>query len=807
MDTLRQDVRYALRTLGRSRMFAASAVLCLALGIGVNTAVFSLVNAILLRPYGFVDADRVLSLRTANPRQGVQGWGMSAADYWEWKEGSRTLADVAAMRRGSFALAGDGAEAVRVEGFHVTPNLFAMLGVRPALGRHPVAGDGMPGTQPVVLLGHALWEARFDADSAIVGAGVQLNGVPHTVIGVLPRGLKFPETSELWVPLVPDRSDPRDARSLWGVARLAPGQTVASAQAELAALAAPAALAHPETNRGWTAEVRTFRDEMVNGELRAMLGFMIAAVAFVLLIACANVANLLLARAAARERELAVRAALGGSRGRLVRQMLTESVLVALAGGVLGVVIAVWWLDAILAAIPETLPYWLDVTLDARVLAFTAAVSVATGLLFGVLPALRASLPDIQSTLKSGGRTDVGAGGARLRGVLVAGEIALAVMLLTAATMMTRGFLAVTAADAGFDMRGVLTMRTFLAGPRYDGMPARSAYLADAVRRLEEVPGVLHATATTAIPTDDGGPIAALDVEGRAPARTDDQLLVSYFGSTPGLFDVLGAPLLAGREFTAGEADGREAPVAVLNRALAERLWPGESPLGRRVRLAGVGDGAWFTVVGVAPDLVYEEFGEETPQSQLQVHLPFAWTPQRTVAILVRGEGDVAAVAAPVRDAVRAADPSLPAYDVRTMEEVRRYTTWPHRIFSMTFASFAALALVLAVVGVYGVMSYHVAQRVRAIGLRLALGASPRAVVREVLTHGAALALAGATIGVAGAVGVSRAMAGVLYGVGGPDPVVVLGVPLVLGAVALLACYLPARRATRIDPLTALRSE
>ena len=807
MDTLRQDVRYALRTLGRSRAFAISAVVCLALGIGVNTAVFSLVNAILLRPFGFADADRVVRVYASNPRQGLRDWGVSPADYWEWKEGSRSLADLAALRGSSFALAGSDADAERVEGMLATPNLFGMLGVAPMLGRLPTADEGRQGSAPVVLLSHALWERRFESDRSVVGSGVLLNGVPHTVIGVMPVGMRFPETAQLWVPSIPDRTESRGARYLWAIGRLAPGATVDGAQRELAAIAERAAAEHPATNVGWTTAVRTFRDDAVDGQLRAMLALMSAAVGFVLLIACANVANLLLARAAARGRELAVRAALGGARRRLVRQMLTESVIVALAGGALGVFVAVWWLDAMLASIPEELPYWLQVTLDGRVLAFTAAASVLTGLVFGALPALRASRPDLQTMLKQGGRSDAGTGGGRLRGALVAGEIALAVMLVTAATLMARGFLAVGAADAGFDTRGMLTLRTFMAGQRYDSVAPRAAYLADLARRIEAVPGVRGAAATSALPTDDGGPLTVLDVDGRPKANAGEELIVTWYGSTAGFFDVLGRPLLAGREFTDEESAGGGAPVVVLGEALAERLFPGGRALGQRVRLAEVSDSTWFTVVGVAPNLLYEEVGEETPQSRLQVHLPFGRTPRRVMVVMVRADGAPAAVAGPVRAAVRAADPTLPAFDVRTMEEVRRYTTWPHRVFSATFASFAIIALVLAAVGVYGVMSYHVSQRVRAIGVRLALGASPAAVLREVLRHGLVLAVGGIAVGLVGALAVGRAMAGVLYGVGSTDAVVLLGVPLVLGGIALLACYLPARRATRIDPLLALRSE
>ncbi|HEY0970924.1 MAG TPA: ABC transporter permease [Gemmatimonadales bacterium] len=806
MSTLLQDIRYALRTLGRSRGFAVSAVLCLGLGIGVNTAVFSMVNAVLLRPFGLPDAERIVSIETANPRQGVQSWGISPADYWEWKEQSRTLTDLAAMTGANFALAGGELEAERVQGYRVTPNLFTVIGIQPMLGRQPTAGEGMPGTAPVVMLSHGIWSRRFEGDSSIIGRAVLLDGAPHTVIGVLPRGIRFPETSELWVPFVPDRTAPRGSRFMWGMGRLAPGHTVDGARAELAALAARAAAEHPVTNAGWTADVTGLRDELVGPELKRMLPLMAAAVGFVLLIACANVANLLLARGAMRERELALRSALGAARPRLVRQMLTESVLVALAAGVLGVLIAVWWTEGIFALIPEQLPYWLDVSLDGRVLAFTAVLSIGTGLLFGILPALRASRPDLQSTLKSGSRTETGMSN-RLGGALVAGEIALAVMLLTAATLMTRSFLAVSAEDAGFDTRGVLTMRAYIGGARYDSTAARMSYLADGARRLEAIPGVRAAAATSAIPTDDGGPITVLEVEGAVPARPGDELQVTYYTSTPRFFEVLGLPLREGR-FITDEENGRKlAPVAVINQSLADQLWPAGGAVGRRIRLPGVSDTAMFTVVGVAADVRYEEIGEETTPSRLQVHLPFAWTPRRGMNWMIRAGGDVAPVTSPARAVLAAVDATLPIYEVRTMDEVRHTTTWPHRVFSVTFGSFALLALLLAAVGVYGVMSYHVAQRIRAIGVRLALGASPSDVLRDVLQHGGTLALIGTAAGVVGALGVGRAMAGAMYGVQSVDPLVLVGVPLVLGGIALLACYLPALRATRIDPIQVLRSE
>jgi putative ABC transport system permease protein len=807
MQPLMQDVRFALRTLGRSRGYTVVAVLCLALGIGVNTAVFSLVNAILLRPFPFEAPERVVSIHASDPRRAIDEYPLSAADYLDWTAGTTTLTATAALDETVFALSSAGGEPERVHGLGVTPNLFRLLGLAPALGRDFTLEEGRPGGAPVVLLSHALWQRRYGGDPGVVGQTVDLDGRPHTVVGVMAEGMRFPETALLWVARQPDRTEPRSQRYLWVMGRLAPGATVEQAQAELDAVARRLGERFPQTNAGWRARVLTFQDYMVDGPLRPLLVLMLGAVGCVLLIACANVANLLLARATARRRELVVRAALGAGRARLVRQLLTESVLVALAGGGLGILVAVWWNDAMLAWIPEELPYWLRVDVDARVLLYTLGISVLTGLVFGALPAIRASRPDLHHVLKDGARGSAGGGaGQRLRDVLVGGQIALSVVLLVAAALMTRSFLNVRRADPGFDAAPLLTARAYMAGQRYDSVAVRAAFLARAVDELGALPGVQAVAATTAIPTDDGGPSTPLVLDGR-PVAPGEELIVTTYGSTPGLFDALGVALLAGRPFTSEEAADPAARVVILGRTLAEQLWPGGEAIGRRVRLPLVDSVASFTVVGVAPEIVYEEFGEVTAQSRRQVHLPYARTPYRFMALLVRGPADPRLLAAGVRQTMRTLDPTLPTFDVRTMAEVRHVTSWSWRLFGQVFGTFGVLALFLAAIGVYGVMAYAVSQRVHEIGIRMALGADAGSVRRLVLGRGVVVTLVGTVVGIGGALLAARAMTALLFGVGAADPLSFVVVPLVLAAVALLACWLPARRATLIDPLVALRSE
>jgi predicted permease len=804
MGSLFQDLRFAIRTLLRARGFATVAILCLGLGVGVNTAVFSMVNALLIRPFPFRAPDRVVTLYASNARLGYTESGVSQADLADWIEGSRgTLEEAASFYGRTFAVAGP-SEAERVEGTTVSANLFGLLGIRPALGRSFLPEEGRAGGRRVVLLSDALWRRRFAADPRVVGSKVVLNGAPAEVVGVMPPRFKFPETSELWTPLAPDPSQPRDERYVGTVARLRPGVTLEQANAALGGVARRLAAEHPETNTGWGARVVSYRDDMIDGPLRLMLSLMLGAVGLVLLIACANVANLMLARSAGRAREIAVRTALGAGRARVVRQLLTESVVLALAGGALGVFIANAWTRWTVSRIPEELPYWISFEVDRTVLAFTLVLSTLTGIVFGLVPALRATGGDVQQTLRDGGR-GASAGRGRLRGSLVVGQISLALVLLVGATLMIRSFVAASRADLGFDTSKVLTARIYLAGERYSPRAARAGFLDAAAQRIAGLPGVRAAAATTAIPGDDGGETIVVEAEG-SPRPRGAEVTGGLLGGTPGLWDALGTPLIAGRSFSAAEGADTAATAAVVSQALARRLWPGTGALGRRFRIASR-KGEWFTVVGISRDLHYEEVGEETPQSRLQVYLPAARLYNRTFAFLVRTDGPPAAAAAGARRELRALDSTLPTFDVRTMDEVRQFTTWAQRLWASLFGSFGTLALVLAAVGVYGVMAYTVSQRTREIGIRMALGARGGDIVRRVVGEGAVLAAAGVGLGMIGAFGAARLMRSALYGVQPVDPVAFLAIPLLLAGVALLASWLPARRAARVDPMVALRSE
>ena len=806
MSTLLQDVRLALRTLRKSRGFTAVAVTCIALGIGVNTAVFSIVNTFVLRPLPLEDPDRILNLYGQQAKQGVDDSKLSVVDLQDIRTQVSSLQDVAGIAKGGFNLAG-GDEPVRLQGAWVTHNLFGLIGVRPMLGRGFLPEEDRPGGARVVILGHDLWERQFGADRAILGRAVTISGEPATVVGVMPPRFEFPQTEELWMPMQPDATEPRSERWIWAVARLRPGSTLEAAQTELAGLAARIAQASPVTNAGWTFGAKRWKDEFVGGNMPVMLGLMVGAVGFVLLIACANVANLLLARATARQREIAIRVAIGAGRWRVVRQLLTESMLIALAGGVLGTLIAVWWIDWTVSRIPEEMAYWVTFEVDGTVLVYTLALSLVTGVVFGLAPALRASRSDLTSALKDGGRGSSGGfERSRLRSTLVAGEIALSMVLLVGAALMIRSFVAAAQTDLGFDTGGVLTMRTSLTGERYDAVGARAAFFGQVTQRVLGLPGVTGAALTTALPADDGSVGTVVFVEGQ-PRAPGEETSVRYIGITPGYWDMLGRPLVAGRDFTPQEAADSNSTVVILNQDLTEQLWPGQEAVGKRVQLVIGERTPWLTVVGVAPTLHYEEVGEEDAASRRQVHVPYARAGWRLMTLMVRTTGEPGPLAPGVRRTLRSMDGTLPVFGIRTMDEYRAYTTWHRRLFGELFGSFGLLALVLAAVGVYGVMAYAVSQRAHEIGIRMALGAQAGDVLRLLVSQGAVLAAVGIGGGLLGAFGVSRLMRSVLYGVSSSDPVAFLSIPLLLAGVALLASYLPARRATRVDPIVALRSE
>ncbi|MGE3277490.1 MAG: ABC transporter permease [Vicinamibacterales bacterium] len=809
MRSLIQDVRYALRSLTSRPGFFVAAVVTLAIGIGANLTVFSIVNALLLRPLPFGDrSDRVVLLyATHNLEPEDWGWGdseLSYRDLNDFREASALEALGGYLPR-NFTLTG-GETAERVQGGSITPDLFPLLGIQPMLGRQFRAEDAAePGLEQVVMLTHGLWVRRYGADPGIIGRPIIVNELPRVVIGVLPPRVRFPERDEIYMPLRLDRAG-RDARSVHGIGLLQPGTSLKRAQDELSAIAGRLSATYPATNRGYGVRVLRFRDSQVDPGERAISLTSMAAVAFVLLIACANLANLVLVRGAARQREFAVRATMGASRWRLVRGMLAESFVLALPGAGLGLLGAVWTLDLLHGSFPEELPYWLRFDVDWRVAALTGGLAVLTAMAIGLVPALRASRPDLQADLKEAGRgVSLSRGQQRLQAGLVAGQVAACLALLVGANLMIGSFLALQSADLGFEDGPLLTMRAYLAGDQFDPVEARAAFFQRAVAAIEAQPGVSTAAATLAIPGDDGGSGVRLVVDGRT--SVNDEIGATAIAMTAQLFDTLGISLLEGRRFTGGETTSPDADVAIINSALATRLWPGESAVGHRVGVAERTGTSWFRIVGVAPDVHYEEVGEETDRSRLNLYVPYAVLPGRTMAFVVRATVPPGALVPAVRRAVQGLNADLPLFDVQTMADRRRTTTWEQRFFGEMMGVFAAIALALACLGVYALLAFAARRRRTEIGVRLALGAEPGDIVAMLVRHGGRIAAVGLSVGVLLAFGVSRALGGIVFGVQAFDLRMYAGSALALLVVVVLASYLPARRAGRLDPVEALRAD
>jgi predicted permease len=807
----------ALRGLSRARGLTSAAVVTLALGIAATTLMWSFVDALVLRPLPFGERTaRLVTLHSTHATQ-AQDWddaGVSYADLLDLRERSRTLAAAEGLLHRNFSLAGSDASE-RVLGASVTPGLFAMLGVEPELGRGFRVDDGAePGHEAVVLLGHALWQRRFGGDPAILGKRVSLNGRAVTVVGVMPAGFRFPELHDVWLPYAASRDEHRERRALLALALLQPGASEAAARQELAALAAHLAERHPETNRGWGLHLMALRDYYVEPHTRRMLTTMLAAVTLVLLVACANVAGLLLARGIGRHRELTVRAALGAGRWRLLRLLLAESLLLALAGAALGAWGASAALRAFVASNPDPPAYWVTFAVDGRTLLFVVGVALLTTFACGLVPGLRVSRLDLRSGI-AGGRSSTGGEQRRLQTALVLGQIAAGLALLVTATLLAGSARRIGGADLGFDPGPLLSLRLYLAGDAYDEPAARAAALERVNRRLAALPGVTSVAAVGAIPGDDGGDGIRI-VPDRGSTLPGDELGVQLVPVAGSFLATLGLQPLAGRLFTAGETVDPASDVTVVSSQLAAELWPGGDALGRRLAIVGVysrssseatEERTWLRVVGVAPDLVYEEVGEETTQSQRIVYVPAAMAGWRTMALLVRADGDPAAAAGEVPRALREVDPALAPFDLLTMVERNGVTHWGEILLGRLFTGFAATGLLLSCIGSYGLMAFAAARRHREMGLRLAVGATAGDLLRLHLRKGARLAAGGVLLGLPLAALVARALEGTLYGVSAWDLRVWLLLPALLMAVVLAACYLPARRASLTEPAAALRAE
>ena len=802
---LLQDVRYAWRSLMTSRGFTAIAVACLALGIGINTTIFSMVDGVMLQPYPYADAERIAVLGGRNQRLRINRAGISYPDYRDLRDQNTTIASMAAFTRRSLTLADGTSEPERFDGAPITWNLFGLLGTPPVIGRDFGPEDDRPGAEPVVMLGYEVWQTRYAGDRAVVGRAISINGRPHTVIGVMPPRFAFPENQRLWVPLAEyGEKAPREARNLQIFAKMKPGLTIDQVAADVGGIADRIAKAYPQ-NRDWTVAARPISDWMLPDQPKLIVLTMMGAVTLVLLIACSNVANLLLARASVRHREIAIRSALGAGRFRIVRQLLTEAVMIGLFSAPLGMLVAWGGLQLLDGSIPpDSIPYFIHWSLDARSLGYTVAISIVTGILFGVVPALQATGTTLQESLRQGGRGATGERRAWLRNGLVVAQVGLALILLIGSSLFIRSFLNLQGARVGFDTAPLLTLRFYLPGETYDPADAKARRVEDIVRRTESLPGVAAAFASNFVPLGGGGGGGDVLVEGK-PVESGQEPPIAWIAATPHLRQTLGVALLRGRDLTDSEGTTRN-PVALVNQTMAKKLWGDDDPIGRRFRLTGEGRD-WFTVVGVVADFRHFQ-GDNDDVVAPAAYVPYPFEPTLNTGMTVRvASGDPAAVASAIREQIRLSDATLPVFQVSSMEDLRQRSFWQYRMFGIMFFLFGAIALVLASIGVYGVLSYSVSQRTQEIGVRVALGAARRDVMRLVVGQGLKLAGVGVVLGIAGAALVTPAIRTVLYNVTPTDPLSFSVVAMFLIGVALAASYIPARRAMAVDPIVAIRND
>ena len=815
LETIWQDLRYGARTLRKKPGFTLVAVLTLALGIGANTAIFTVINAALLRPLPYPDANQIAVVATTMRRETIEVRSTSYPDFVDWRDHNTVFERLAARTSTSFTLTG-GDEPEHVNGELVSADYFPLLGVRAAFGRTFLPEeDRTPDTHRVVLVGHGLWQRRLGGNPELVGKTIQLSDGNYTVIGILPPGFRgISDQAEIWLPMMMASSirraghmQERDQRWLSTVARLKPGVTLAQAQTEMDVITSRLEQAYPDSNSNRGARV-TLLHERFFGELQLTLWILLGAVGCVLLVACANVANLQLQRAAGRASEMAIRLALGATPRRLLRQLLTESLLLALTGGALGVLLAWWSVGFLIKLSPVTFPSFVNLTLDAPVLGFSLLISVLTGAMFGLAPALQAARPALTETLKAGGRNVSGAlGRNRLLSSLVVSEIALALTLLVGAGLMMRSLQRLQAVDPGFNSERLLTMQVSLPAQRYrlDQMAAFSQQLHE---RLQALPGAQSVALASDLPLSGSTSAGPIELEGQPATSADDEIRMYRHRVTPGFFSTLGIPLIKGRDFTSG--DHAQAPgVVIISEAMARRYWPDEDPIGKRLREDSHGSptpGPWMSIIGVAGEVKYRGL-PQNPNTDPDVYYSLPQWPRADLFLAVRTDVETDSLVAAVRAELQKLDPNLPAYGVTTMAEQVANQTRQSRFSTWLLGIFGTLALALAAVGIYSVMGYAVEQRAREIGIRLALGAGAGDVLKMVLGQGMRLALLGVGLGLSVALGLTQLMKRLLFGVVAADPLTYAAIALLLTLVALLACYIPARRASRVDPMVALRSE
>jgi putative ABC transport system permease protein len=806
MTSFLQDIRYGLRMLLKHKGFTAIAVIALGLGIGANTAIFSLVNGVLLRPLPFPDAERIIYFEGKNPAAGITDSNISYLDFTDWSQQTDLFASTAAYWTGGVNLGAEGAEPERVPRAGVTIGFFSVVGVQPVLGRAFVPEDEKPasfigGRGTFAIISHGLWKRRFGSDPAIVGQQVQMSARSLTVIGVMPPGFEYPEQTQIWVPSSVNLSEePRDNRAWSAIARLNPGIDLKQAQTRVSAINAQLDKQFHETNKGWDVSLCTLHERLVR-EVKPSLLALLGAVGLVLLIACANVANLLLARSAARQKEIAIRAAMGASRTRVLRQMLTESILLSAIGGMAGLVLSVWLTDVLMSMLPEGAPRLGQIGIDYRVLTFTLGVSALTGVLFGIVPALQASKLDVTSALKEGGRSAEGHRRTSARSLLLIGEVALSLMLLIGAGLLIKSFVRLQEVRPGFNAHHVLLGNVQLPYPKYNSAQDVE-FFRQLKERLEAAPGVQAVGGSINLPLNASGYAIGRGFipEGR-PLTVDENRDASFSAITGDYFRALQIPLLSGRTFE--PRDNADAPkVVIINETTAKHYFGSPAAaIGKRLSIWR-DEKFMREIVGVVGDT---KTGSLTGDGGMQIYVPHAQDSHwNFMGLVIRTAGDPAAFAATLRREVQALDKDQPVYNVRTMDDVVANSLGTRRVSMQLFAVFACAALFLAALGIYGVMAYSVTQRTHEIGLRMALGAQKSDVLGLVIRQGMTLTVIGVIVGLAAAFALTRVIGNLLYGVTATDPATFVAIPFLLLFVALLACYLPARRAARLDPTRAL---
>lgn len=803
METLFKDIRYGFRSLLKHPGFTVIAVITLALGIGANSAMFSTVNSVLLKPLSYPDADRIVVLEGINPAKGITQSNLSIPDFADWQSQNQVFDQLAGfVFGGSLLTSGD--ETERVRGAGVTTDFFPLFGAAALVGRTLQADDSQKGRDQVVVLSYGLWQRRFGGNPNVIGTTVTISGESSTIVGVMPAGFDYPEQSELWVPYPIDAAaQRRDNRFFLVVARLKPGVPIAQAQASLDTINQRLAQNYVDTNSGWSARVINLQERMV-GSMRKSLLILLGAVAFVLLIACANVANLMLARATGRQKEIAVRAALGASRWRVIRQLLTESVLLSVIGGAIGLLLSVWLTKLLVSISPANTPRFDEIKPDFRVFALTLGLTVITGILCGLAPALQASRIDLNGGLKEGGGK--GSGGSRnkrLRSLMMVSEIALSFMLLVGAGLLIKSFMRLREVSPGFTPDNVLTMRVSMPSSKYPKGEPRVQVLKQTLEGLKTLPGVQSSAAVLSLPLGgDTFNVGRSYIREGRPASPEESVNATYLVITPAYFQTLQIPLLAGRAFN-DQDNEQTTKVVIVNETMASQLWPGQSPLGKRITI-------WRDetfpreIVGVVRDTTPSLDAEPSRQMYVPYAQDSGWS---GMSLVIRTTGDPRDTVAAARNAVRSIDKGIPVFNVKTMNDVLATSVSQQRMSMLLLSAFAGVALLLAMIGIYGVTAYYVTQRTQEIGIRMALGAQMGDVMRLVLVSGMALALVGIGLGVVGALALTRLMTSLLFAVKPTDWVTFVTVSLCLLVTALIACYIPARRATKVDPLVALRYE